>query len=51
VESLTSGIAHLLPAAEGDVDGPLSGSVFKIERGPAGEKVAYVRMFSGSVRT
>jgi ribosomal protection tetracycline resistance protein len=51
VESLMSGIAELLPAAEGDVDGPPSGTVFKIERGPAGEKVAYVRMFSGTVRT
>ena len=51
VDSLMSGIAELLPAAEGDVDGPVSGSVFKIERGPAGEKIAYVRMFSGTVRT
>src|SRR5713101_1939414 len=50
VDSLMSGIAELLPAAEGDVDGPVSGSVFKIERGPAGEKIAYVRMFSGTVR-
>ena len=30
---------------------PSSGVVFKIERGPAGEKVAYVRMRSGAVRT
>jgi ribosomal protection tetracycline resistance protein len=51
VDSLMSGIAELLPAAEGDVDGPASGTVFKIERGPAGEKVAYVRLFSGTVRT
>jgi ribosomal protection tetracycline resistance protein len=51
VESLTAGIAELLPAAEGDAEGPVSGSVFKIERGPAGEKIAYVRMFSGTVRT
>ncbi|TWF81428.1 ribosomal protection tetracycline resistance protein [Pseudonocardia hierapolitana] len=50
VESLTSGIAQLLPAPEGDPDGPLSGTVFKIERGPAGEKVAYARLFSGTVR-
>jgi ribosomal protection tetracycline resistance protein len=50
VRSLASGIAELLPAAERDVDGPVSGSVFKIERGPTGEKVAYVRMFSGTVR-
>ena len=51
VESLRSGIAELLPAADGDGDGPVSGTVFKVERGPAGEKIAYVRMFSGTVRT
>jgi ribosomal protection tetracycline resistance protein len=51
VDSLMSGIAELLPAADRDVDGPVSGSVFKVERGSAGEKIAYVRMFSGTVRT
>jgi ribosomal protection tetracycline resistance protein len=51
VGSLMSGLAELLPAAERNVDGPASGRVFKIERGPAGEKIAYVRMFSGTVRT
>jgi ribosomal protection tetracycline resistance protein len=51
VDSLMSGIAALLPAEEGDADEPVSGTVFKIERGPAGEKIAYVRMFSGMVRT
>ena len=51
VDSLMAGIAELLPAAEGDSDGPVSGTVFKIERGAAGEKIAYVRMFSGTVRT
>jgi len=50
VDSLIAGIGELLPAAEGDVDGPVSGSVFKVERGPAGEKIAYARMFSGTVR-
>jgi ribosomal protection tetracycline resistance protein len=50
VDSLMSGLVELLPAAAGDVDGPVSGAVFKIERGPAGEKIAYVRMFSGRVR-
>jgi ribosomal protection tetracycline resistance protein len=50
VDSLRAGIAELLPAAEGDADEPLSAVVFKIERGPAGEKVAYVRIFSGTVR-
>ena len=51
VDALIAGIAELLPAAEGDADGPVSGTVFKVERGPAGEKIAYVRMFSGTVRT
>ncbi len=51
VDALTAGIADLLPATAGDVDAPLSGTVFKVERGPAGEKIAYVRMFSGTVRT
>ncbi len=50
VDSLMSGIAELLPTADRDIDGPASGRVFKIERGPAGEKIAYVRMFSGTVR-
>ncbi|MGH3146446.1 MAG: GTP-binding protein, partial [Rubrobacter sp.] len=50
VGSLVAGITELLPAANGDVDGPVSGAVFKVERGTVGEKVAYVRMFSGTVR-
>ena len=50
VEPLMAGIAELLPAAAGDADGPVSGTVFKIERGLSGEKIAYVRMFSGTVR-
>ncbi|MEV4159986.1 translation factor GTPase family protein [Nonomuraea dietziae] len=49
VDALISGIGELLPAIEGDVDGPASGTVFKVERGPAGEKIAYVRMFSGAL--
>jgi ribosomal protection tetracycline resistance protein len=51
VESLMAGIADLLPAATGDADGPVSGAVFKIERGASGEKIAYVRMFSGTIHT
>jgi ribosomal protection tetracycline resistance protein len=50
VDALTDGIAELLPAADGDAGAPLSGSVFKIERGPAGERIAYARLFSGTVR-
>jgi ribosomal protection tetracycline resistance protein len=50
VPELITGIKELLPAAGGDPDGPLSGTVFKVERGPAGEKIAYARMFSGTLR-
>ena len=50
VEPLIAGISSLLPAASGDAGGAVSGTVFKVERGAAGEKVAYVRMFSGTVR-
>jgi ribosomal protection tetracycline resistance protein len=51
VDELARGIAGLLPAGGGDEDGELSGTVFKIERGRAGEKVAYIRLFSGCLRT
>jgi ribosomal protection tetracycline resistance protein len=50
VGELTSGISELLPAADGDPAGSPAGRVFKIERGGSGEKVAYIRMFSGTVR-
>ncbi|MGX1566256.1 GTP-binding protein [Streptomyces sp. NPDC055506] len=51
VDALLAGIEELLPPAAGDADGPVSGTVFKVERGPAGEKAAYVRLFSGTLRT
>jgi ribosomal protection tetracycline resistance protein len=40
-----------LPEADRRIEGPVSGRVFKIERSAAGEKIAYVRIFSGTVRT
>ncbi|MFB9831893.1 GTP-binding protein [Actinoallomurus acaciae] len=50
VDALTAGIRELLPRAGDAADGPVSGTVFKIERGAAGEKIAYARLFSGTVR-
>ncbi|WP_326767655.1 TetM/TetW/TetO/TetS family tetracycline resistance ribosomal protection protein [Streptomyces sp. NBC_01591] len=50
VDALIDGVRELLPASGGDAGGPVSGTVFKVERGPGGEKTAYVRMFSGTVR-
>jgi ribosomal protection tetracycline resistance protein len=49
VAVLTAGLTRFLPYATGSPDGPARGTVFKVERGPAGEKVAYVRMFSGTL--
>ena len=48
--SLIAGVVEWLPAVEGDADGPVEATVFKVERGPAGEKIAYVRVFSGAIR-
>ena len=47
---LLAGIEELLPEASGDVDAPVSGRVFKIERTPSAERVAYVRLFAGTLR-
>jgi ribosomal protection tetracycline resistance protein len=51
VEPLMAGVAELLPVAAGDAGGPVSGLVFKVERGPSGDRIAYARMFSGTVHT
>jgi ribosomal protection tetracycline resistance protein len=50
VDELLAGIAELFSEARGDPDAPISGRVFKIERTAAGERVAYVRLFAGSLR-
>jgi ribosomal protection tetracycline resistance protein len=50
VPELTAAIAELLPVGGGDPDAPVSGTVFKVERGPAGEKIAYARLFEGTLR-
>jgi ribosomal protection tetracycline resistance protein len=50
VKDVMGGIARLLPAGVGDADAPLSARVFKIERGPTGDRVAYTRVFSGTVK-
>ncbi|GAA3548763.1 TetM/TetW/TetO/TetS family tetracycline resistance ribosomal protection protein [Amycolatopsis ultiminotia] len=49
VPELLAGIRDLLPVADEDTSGKLSGTVFKVERGAAGEKIAYVRLFAGAL--
>jgi ribosomal protection tetracycline resistance protein len=51
VEAVMRGIVELLPSSTGDPEAAPSASVFKIEREPGGQKIAYVRMFSGTIRT
>ena len=48
VDVLLRELPRLLPVAGQDAGGPVSGRVFKVERGPAGDKVAYARLFSGT---
>jgi ribosomal protection tetracycline resistance protein len=52
VDHLTEAITSMLPAEDRkpEADSPVSASVFKVERGPAGEKIAYTRMFAGTLR-
>ncbi|MFI8930983.1 GTP-binding protein [Streptomyces sp. NPDC053474] len=47
IQELVRGIKELLPAEHPAAEGPVSGRVFKVERGEGGEKVAYARLFSG----
>jgi ribosomal protection tetracycline resistance protein len=51
IEQLMAGLTELLPASAGYAGGPASGRIFKIERGRGAEKIAFVRMFSGTVHT
>jgi ribosomal protection tetracycline resistance protein len=52
VAELTEGIQQLLPATHAvTASTAASAAVFKVERGPAGEKIAYIRMFDGTLRT
>ena len=50
VGELLAGVEELLGGAHGDPDAPVSGRVFKIERTASGERVAYARLFAGTLR-
>jgi ribosomal protection tetracycline resistance protein len=49
VDVLMTGLRELLPTVAGEPDSPVSGTVFKIERAASGDRIAYVRLFSGAV--
>ena len=50
VPALMAGLVEWLPAEASDAEADVSGRIFKIDRGPAGEKIAYLRMFAGTVQ-
>ena len=50
VGELMAGIDELLAGTDRDADAPVSGRVFKIERTASGERVAYARLFAGTLR-
>ena len=49
VADLVAAMTELLPATERTGAGRLAATVFKIDRGRAGEKIAYARLHSGSL--
>ncbi|MFP3388106.1 GTP-binding protein [Brevibacillus sp. SIMBA_040] len=49
VSGLLGGVARWFPVNEHAEGEQLSGVVFKLEKEPSGEKIAYVRLFSGSL--
>src|SRR5688572_9319586 len=49
VEAVLAGAAELLVPPPGDIDGPLAALAFKVLRPPSGQRVAYVRVFAGTL--
>jgi ribosomal protection tetracycline resistance protein len=49
IPALISAIKTLLPGKHPNADGPVSGTIFKIERGWGGEKLAYLYLASGTI--
>jgi ribosomal protection tetracycline resistance protein len=50
VDALMAALPMLANGSEADADGPLSATVFKVERGRSGKRLGYVRVHSGVVR-
>src|SRR5262249_45152475 len=50
VKELLADLVNLFPSRTSLEDAPPSGVIFKLEREATGEKVAYVRVFAGSLR-
>jgi ribosomal protection tetracycline resistance protein len=49
VADVVDALTHYLPTNDGDAAKPLHASVFKIERGPTGRRLAFVRLHDGTL--
>jgi len=49
IDALSANLTTLLPTVKSGPDGAMSGTVFKIERTAGAQKLAYVRIFRGSI--
>ncbi|MGJ8527611.1 GTP-binding protein [Maritalea sp.] len=49
IDAIQDAIATLLPAKTGNAEAPLAGTIFKIDRGWGGERVAYASITSGKI--
>jgi ribosomal protection tetracycline resistance protein len=49
VADVVDGISRYLPARSAPAAGPVHATIFKIERGPAGQKVAFARLHAGTL--
>ncbi|PTM57647.1 elongation factor G [Desmospora activa] len=50
VPELLSGVTEWFPFNQQEAEAPLAGIVFKIEKEDSGEKIAYIRLFSGRLQ-
>lgn len=50
IEDLMDAMVTYLPSSSRDVDGPVSGVVFKIEQDKTHGRAAYVRLFAGTIK-
>ena len=49
IDDLVTGITSQLPTAHGDPGNEVAATVFKVDRGARGEKIAYLRMADGTL--
>jgi ribosomal protection tetracycline resistance protein len=50
IQQLMDAIVRWLPGPSGDADSPASGIVFKLERDPDMGRIAYIRLYNGTLR-